>query len=212
MSFNVAPRRPALLQGDLSAEAHAQLQRAGRIAWDIETTGLDWNIAKIGTCQLSCPDLTVIVQVGPEVPERLRQLLGDATVLKVFHHAPFDLRFMTTAWKTPAAGVACTKVASKLLNPDSDAADHSLQSLMAKYLGVHLEKGAVRTSDWSSSHLTDEQLLYATRDVADLLRLYDLLRDRLRRYGLLPLYESCVDFLPTRVELEVGNWPDVFAY
>lgn len=202
-----------MLRGDLSQKAFEELARSPVIAWDIETSGLDWRTDRIGTCQLhSASGTSVLVQVDGEVPDRLRALLSDSSVLKVFHHAPFDLRFMTSQWKTHVASVACTKVASKLLAPKAESAQHSLQALLATHLDVRLEKGAVRTSDWTAQELTEEQLRYATADVTDLLRLYDVLIDRLGRHGLLPLYESCLAFLPSRVELEVGGWPDVFAY
>ncbi len=204
---------PQILRGDLSQELFEELTRATLVAWDIETSGLDWRTDRIGTCQLqSASGTSVLVQVDGEVPDRLRGLLSDPSVLKVFHHAPFDLRFMTTQWKTHAASVACTKVASKLLAPGAEPTEHSLKALLATHLGVQVEKGAVRTSDWTARDLTEEQLRYAVADVTDLLRLYEVLTDRLGKYGLMPLYESCLSFLPARVELEVGGWPDVFAY
>lgn len=205
---------PQVARGDLSQEMFLELASAAAIAWDVETSGLDWRTDRIGTCQLqSASGTSVLVQVvDGEVPERLRALLSDPNVLKVFHHAPFDLRFMTTQWKTHAVSVACTKVASKLLAPDAEPAEHSLKALLATHLGVQLEKGVVRTSDWTARELTEDQLRYAAADVRDLLRLYDLLTNRMRGHGLMSLYESCLAFLPTRVELEVGGWPDVFAY
>ncbi len=204
---------PQVLRGDLSEELFLELTRATLVAWDIETSGLDWRTDRIGTCQLrSATGTSVLVQLGGQVPDRLRALLSDPKVVKVFHHAPFDLRFMTTQWKAHAASVACTKVASKLLAPGAEPTEHSLKALLSTYLGVQVEKGAVRTSDWTARELSEEQLRYAAADVADLLRLYEVLTDRLGKYGLMPLYESCLTFLPARVELEVGGWPDVFAY
>ena len=87
--------------------------------------------------------------------------------MKVFHHAPFDLRFMNHASGYRAASVRCTKVASKLLDPQAPNQMHSLQTLAARYLGVHLAKGAVRTSDWSAA-LSAEQVAYAADDVIHL--------------------------------------------
>jgi ribonuclease D len=79
-------------------------------------------------------------------------------------------------------------------------------------LGVTLEKGAVRTSDWSSADLTSEQLAYAAGDVLHLLPLLDALGEVLRARGLTRLYDDCCAFLPARAALEVGSYPDVFAY
>ena len=37
-------------------------------------------------------------------------LLATPSVRKVFHHAPFDLRFLTGRWRATPRNVACTKV------------------------------------------------------------------------------------------------------
>src|SRR4051794_39086238 len=86
--------QPIVLRGDLTEDLLVELSQAPRVAWDIETTGLDWRTERIGTCQLFAPEVgVVIVQANDEVPDRLRQLLADPAILKVLHHAPFDLRF-----------------------------------------------------------------------------------------------------------------------
>jgi ribonuclease D len=77
---------------------------------------------------------------------------------------------------------------------------------------VTLCKGSVRTSDWRAATLTPEQLAYAAGDVLHLLSLFDALRADLERDHLTRLYDDCCAFLPARVSLELGAYPDVFAY
>jgi ribonuclease D len=199
--------------GDLSLELAYAFSEAPRVAWDVETTGLDWRRDRLGTCQLSAEGVGVaIVRVDGQRPGRLAALLEKPDVEKVFHHAPFDLRFMVRAWNVWPMAVRCTKVASKLLEPKAPNEAHSLQQLVRRHLGVTLEKGAVRTSDWSSAHLTPEQLDYAASDVLHLLPLLDTLQDALKAKGLTRLYDDCCAFLPARAALEIGGYPDVFAY
>jgi ribonuclease D len=139
-------------------------------------------------------------------------LLSNPMIEKVFHHAPFDLRFMLHTWDVQPVSIRCTKVASKLLAPDAPNEFHSLQQLAARNLGVSLTKGAVRTSDWTAADLTAEQLDYAAADVLHLLALLDVMRANLHRAGLSRLYDDCCAFLSARVMLEIGGYPDVFAY
>ncbi len=139
-------------------------------------------------------------------------LLGNQEIEKVFHHAPFDLRFMVHAWDVRPASIRCTKVASKLLAPDMPNETHSLQQLAARHLGVTLTKGPVRTSDWTASRLTPGQLDYAAADVLHLLALLDVMQEDLDKAGLTSLYDDCCAFLPARVLLELDGYPDVFAY
>ncbi|MDP9478280.1 MAG: ribonuclease D [Actinomycetota bacterium] len=201
------------LQGDLTDDVLAALTATGRVAWDIETSGLDWRRGRIGTCQIHSYETgAVIIQLKDNGrPHRLATLLADESVLKVFHHAPFDLRWMTTHWETSVASVACTKVASRLLNRAPESQCHSLKYLLAEYLGVHVDKGE-RTSNWLALDLTDAQVAYAAEDVVHLLALHDILTKHLDNEGLSTTYQHCIEFLPTRVMLETGGWPDVFAY
>jgi ribonuclease D len=186
---------------------------APRIAWDVETTGLDWRRERLATCQLSAENIgVVVISMDGGKPDRLAALLEDPAVEKVFHHAPFDLRFMIRAWEARPASIRCTKVASKLLEPEAPNEAHTLQQLVARHLGIALEKGPVRTSDWSVPELTPEQLGYAASDVLHLSALLDVLTGALHKAGLTRLYDDCCAFLPARSILEVGGYPDVFAY
>jgi ribonuclease D len=202
-----------VLSGDLPGNLAETFALSGRIAWDIETTGLDWRQDRIGTCQLFSEAVgAVVVSVGEATPSALARLIEDSTVEKVFHHAPFDLRFMVSAWRVSPAAIRCTKVASKILDPAAPNETHSLQHLVGRYLGVSLPKGAVRVSDWSASALTDEQVRYAAGDVVHLLHLLDAMEVALRASGRAELYDSCCAFLSARVALELSDFPDVFAY
>ena len=205
---------PTVMSGDLPAALADGFAASPVAAWDIETSGLDWRTDVIGTCQLFTDRVgTAVISVARDsAPLRLAALLGNPAVVKVFHHATFDLRFMTHAWGVQAASVRCTKVASKLLDPGAPNEMHSLQSLLERYLGVHVHKGAVRTSDWSANLLSEEQVEYAAGDVIHLPLLLAALRARLEARGLSELYDRCCDFLPARVALDLGGFPDVFAY
>ncbi len=201
-----------LLKGDLDDALASGFSSAGCVAWDIETSGLNPRTDRIGTAQLHASGVgTVVVQFGVAVPQRLCRLLADPAVCKVFHHAMFDLSFMVAHWDAQPARIACTKIASKLLTPQLANNCHSLQSLLASYLGVEISKSQ-RLTDWLAPELTPAQLAYASQDVAHLIPLLNELKQRLRAAGLVGMYQACLDFLPTRVELELGEWPDVFAY
>ncbi len=201
-----------VVQGDLTASLLEQFLAVDRVAWDIETSGLDWRAGRIGTCQLHAPEVgTVVIQTGAGRPGRLAELLAAPSVRKVFHHAPFDLRWMVGHWKARTASIDCTKVASRLADPSPDSSVHSLKYLLAEHLGIHIDKGQ-RLTDWLTPDLTTDQLTYAASDVIYLLPLLDRLKNELANLGLTDPYTECAEFLPTRALLEVGGWPDVFAY
>lgn len=205
-------RSVRVLNGDLSEELLDAAFAATVVAVDIETSGLNWTADDIASVQVAVPGGAIeIVRVkGEGTPHRLVALLQSADVLKVFHHAMFDLRFLRCAWGISSARVSCTKVASKIADPEARVG-HSLTDLLAHYLGVRIDKTEQR-SNWSSAALSSAQVEYAANDVRYLPELLYAILNHLRRAELEHLAVRCFDHIPTRVELEVRGFQDVFTY
>lgn len=200
-------------RGDLPQEVVDALSLQPIIACDLETSGLDWRTEKIGTVQFFGPDVgTALVHSLDDRPAHVIALIEANAVTKVFHHAPFDLRFMAASWSVRARNVQCTKIASKLAQPGSPSYEHSLAALLLAYLRVTVTKGSVRTSDWTATTISDEQLEYAANDVRYLIPLLDRLRVVLSQVKREELFAACCDFLPTQTTLVVDSFPDVFSY
>jgi ribonuclease D len=201
-----------LFEGDIPVDIYSELRMARTVACDIETSGLDWRCSKIALVQLYTPATgAVVLRVRNVRPKRLIALLEDRTVVKVFHHAPFDLRFLWAHWSVRADSVVCTKVASRLLDPESDRSRHSLKPLLERYLGVVIDKSQ-QASDWLAPSLTRDQLEYAVKDVRYLLELWRVLEVGLGKADLIPIYRKCMEFLPTQVQLEVRGIWDIFSH
>lgn len=198
--------------GDLDDDFLSACVSQGQVAWDIETSGLDWRSDHIGTCQVGVGDDIAIVQLagwGP--PPRLAALLESPDVKKVFHHAPFDLRFMAHQWNARPVNVACTKIASKVLEPHLPASEHSLKPVLLRHLGVQISKEQQR-SDWGAKDLRPEQIAYAATDVRYLTQLLEALLQKAADLGLADLIEQSFAYLPTRIALDLRGSGDVFAY
>lgn len=199
--------------GDLSEQVYQALQRESLIACDTETSGLDWKTDELGLVQF-CGEQsgTHLVKIRSEATAvRLCQLLEAQSPRKVFHHAPFDLAFMKATWGVDARNCVCTKIASKILWAGEEA-EHSLQALLMRVLGVQLGKGAVRTSNWLDNNLSPDQLAYAANDVEHLIPLMRLLEKGLASKQKLDLYLECCAFLPARAKLDQLMVNDVFSY
>ncbi len=183
------------------------------MAVDTETSGLDWATDELHLCQVFSPATgTLLLRHVREVPRGLAALMEDPQVIKVLHHAAFDLRFLEAHWGIRSTSVACTKTASKLLDPAIPAEEHSLRALLQRYLGVSVTKGPVRTSDWNAAVLSDAQIAYATADVAHLLDLYDVLRERLQTEGLLHTFGQICAYIPVDAHLHVSGIPNPLVY
>lgn len=51
----------AILKDDIDRSLLSKAKEGGIIAWDIETTGLDWQTCRITTCQLYGRDMGVVI-------------------------------------------------------------------------------------------------------------------------------------------------------
>lgn len=183
------------------------------VAWDIETSGLDWKYDQIGTCQLYTPNYegdVVIVKINKKKPTLLKKLLETGKIIKIFHHAMFDLRFMTYHWSVKPINISCTKISSKILEKNEDF-KHSLRNLLKEYLGVRIQKDQTK-SNWFNKVLTKEQKSYAINDVIYLIKLFNVIKAKLISKDLWDLTLNCFKHIPTRVKLDILQFPDVYTY
>lgn len=136
------------------------------VAVDTETLGL--NIKRDALClvQLSGGDgVCHLVQFDVAKPYKapnLKKILEDRKIEKIFHYARFDVAILKYYLGAEVSPIYCTKIASKLARTYTDR--HGLKDLCASILGVELSK-EVRSSDWSSAELTENQKICGLRCV-----------------------------------------------
>jgi ribonuclease D len=184
------------------------------VAVDSETMGLDLARDRLCLIQLSAGDgVCHLVQFrdGRFEAPRLRALLGDQTVTKLFHFARFDLAMIRRYLGISCRPVFCSKVASRLVRTYTDR--HGLKDICRELLGVELSKQQ-QSSDWGAAELSPEQLKYAASDVLHLHALREKLEEMLKREGRDAIARACFDFLPVRAELDLAGWAeeDIFAH
>jgi ribonuclease D len=186
---------------------------AAAVAVDTEAMGLNPHRDRLCLVQLSAGDGDAhLVQLTDDyAAPRLRRLLADPDVTKLFHFARFDLAMLYRYLGVMAAPVYCTKIASRLARTFSDR--HGLRDLCKDLLNIDLSKQQ-QSSDWGAPSLSDEQLRYAASDVIHLHALRARLDGILTREGREALAQACFEFLPHRVLLDLGGWleQDIFAH
>ena len=186
----------------------------GAVAVDTETMGLEPNRDRLCVVQLSPGDGTAdVVQIGRAIgpAPNLKALLGDASKLKIFHFARFDLGMLFKSLGVMPQPVYCTKIASRLSRTYTDR--HGLKDLVREVLNIDLSKQQ-QSSDWGSDNLSEAQLAYAASDVLHLHALREKLDPMLAREGRTELAKACFGFLPARAILDLQGWEaeDIFAH
>jgi ribonuclease D len=184
------------------------------VAIDSETMGLNPARDRLCLVQLSAGDgvcHAVKFDGKDYAAPNLRRLLSNPKVLKLFHYARFDMTMFRRYLNVETRPVYCTKIASKLVRTYTDK--HGLKDLVRELLQIDISKEQ-QCSDWGAPELSERQVAYASGDVAYLHRLKTALDAMLAREGRTELAQACFDFLPTRVALDLGGWPevDIFAH
>lgn len=212
---------PEVSRGDLTeAQLQAYLE-ARELAVDTETLGL--NPIRDRLCVVQLCDRAgraTLVQIprreGPGAPwpagngaPRLKRLLEDRGILKVFHFGRFDVATLRHHLGIAVEPVYCTRTASKLVRTYTDR--HGLKDIVLELLDVELDKAA-RQTDWASPELRPEQVRYAISDVTLLLPLMDKLNVMLDREDRRSLAEECFRAVPLFARLDLMGYPEIFVH
>ena len=139
----------------------------------------------------------------------LARILKDENIAKIFHFGRADMAHIKYYLKTDTNNIFDTKIASKLARSYSD--NHSLKTLIKEFINIDISK-QFQNSDFGGE-LTPSQLKYCANDVIYLHRIHDELTKILERENRIKLYEDCLKFLKTRVELDLAFFKeDIWAH
>ena len=134
----------------------------------------------------------------------LKKVLNDKSITKIFHYGRADIAHIKHYLKIDTNNILDTKIASKLARSYSD--NHSLKTLIKEFANVDISK-QFQTSDFGGE-LTDAQKKYCANDVVYLHKIHEELNKILIREKRINLYNDCLKFLKTRVELDLALFKD----
>ncbi len=188
------------------------LNLGNKVAVDGEFMGLDVKRDPLCLVQLSSGNLDAhIVQLDRKNynAPNLCKLLSDDKIVKIFHFARADMAHIKYYLKTDTKNVLDTKIASKLARSYSDS--HSLKVLIKEFLNIDISK-QFQNSDFGGE-LTPAQLKYCANDVIYLHKIHEELNKILVRENRINLYDECLKFLKTRVELDLAQFrEDIWSH
>ena len=134
----------------------------------------------------------------------LIKILSDKSITKIFHFGRADMAHIKYYLKTETNNILDTKIASKLARSYSD--NHSLKTLIKEFINIDISK-QFQSSDFGGQ-LSDKQLSYCANDVVYLHKIHNELNEILKREERVELYKNCLNFLKTRVELDLALFKD----
>ena len=134
----------------------------------------------------------------------LIKFLQDESITKIFHYGRADMAHIKYYLKTETNNILDTKIASKIARSYSDK--HSLKTLIKEFLNIDINK-QFQSSDFGGE-LTPAQLKYCANDVIYLHKIHIELEKILERENRIKLYKDCLNFLRTRVDLDLALFKD----
>ena len=208
-----APTRFAVFDGDLDAEWAALYAGARALAVDTEAMGLIHGRDRLCLVQI-CDDhdnvCCIRLHRGQSEAPRLKALMENPAIEKVFHFARFDVAALAENLGITVHPIFCTKVASRLARTYSPK--HGLKDVVQELVGIELDKQA-QSSDWGLvEDLSDAQLAYAAGDVRYLLPARDRLATMLKREERWDLAERCFGCIPVMAELDRNRFNLLFEH
>ena len=134
----------------------------------------------------------------------LAGLLANEKITKIFHFGRADMAHIKYYLKTDTVNILDTKIASKLARSYSD--NHSLKTLIKEFVNIDISK-QFQNSDFGGN-LSSAQLKYCANDVIYLHKIHTELNKILKREKRIDLYNDCLKFLKTRVDLDLALFRD----
>ena len=192
-----------LHKGDLPED----LNLGNTIAVDGEFMGLNFNRDPLCLLQISTGNMDAhIVQLNRETynAPNLIRLLNNKNITKIFHYARADLTFIKYYLKIEVSNIQDTKIKSRLARSYSDK--HGLKDLIKEFIKIDVSK-QLQSSDFGGE-LTPAQLKYCANDVIYLHKINEELNKILIREKRMKLYEDCIKFINTRVNLDLASFKD----
>lgn len=187
-----------------------ELNKARLIGLDCETTGLDALTKKVRLIQLATVDQVLVLDMFklPKAPvvEMLESLFSDEKVVKIFHNAKFDMKFLQTNLGIDMRGMRTmfdTYLASKIVKGGQPYTS-SLENLTRDLLGITLDK-TLQKSDWSGSIYKD-QIVYSALDAACLIPLYRILSRAIVSNSLQKAARLEFEFVPALGQMELNGF------
>ena len=196
-----------LHKNDLPDDLDLSNALGNSISIDGEFMGLDVRRDPLCLLQISTGNMDAhIVQLDRKTyhAPNLSKILSNNDIKKIFHYGRADLAYIKYYLKLDIKNILDTKIASRLARSYSD--NHSLKTLIKEFCNVDVSK-QFQSSDFGGE-LSSAQLKYCANDVIYLHKIHNDLETILKRENRIDLYEKCLNFLNTRVELDLANFKD----
>ena len=184
---------------------------------DTETEGFDFTCKKMIMFQIGDEHTQFVIDTRVVSIEPIRSILESRDIVKIFHNAKFDYKFIKRWGNIECEGIYDTFLTERALNCGKDNVRYGLKDVCKKYLNVELNKD-VRNQfiGLTGQPFKADQIVYGAKDVEYLIgvRKHQLpLIDQNKLNNLIDLENSAVtafaDIEYNGLDLDVESWKQI---
>tara|TARA_Y100001978_G_C23681299_1_gene429193 strand:- start:64 stop:702 length:639 start_codon:yes stop_codon:yes gene_type:complete len=206
-------KKVSFCENDITEELFQEYKSSKYLAVDTEAMGLIHGRDRLCLIQI-CNEFNLIscikIQIESHEAARIKDLLEDQKIKKIFHFARFDIAALKSNLNINTQNIFCTKIASKLARTYTNK--HGLKDLIQELLYVELDKSS-QSSDWGSDEkLSTAQINYAANDVRYLIGAMKKLNIILEREGRDELARNCFKVINVFSELDIQHFSNIFEH
>lgn len=152
---------------------------------DTETQGLDFTSDKMIMLQIGDHVHQFVIDTRYVDITPLKPILESKNIIKIFHNAKFDYKFIKQWAGITLENVYDTMLAEMVLTCGRKGISYSLAALMSEYLGIKMEK-SVRNEfiGMTTANFTHSQIKYGALDVKNLTDIRQMQVKQLQKEGL----------------------------
>ncbi len=151
---------------------------------DTETEGFDFTCKKMIMFQIGDEDHQFVIDTRFVSIEPLRHILESKEIIKIFHNAKFDYKFIKKWSDIECEGVYCSFLVERILSCGRHIG-YGLKDLCKRYLNVELNK-EIRNQfiGLSGQAYRDDQIVYGAKDVEYLCKIRKLQLPKIEEFKL----------------------------
>ena len=151
---------------------------------DTETEGFDFTCKKMIMFQIGDEHQQFVIDTRFVSIEPLRDILESKDIVKIFHNAKFDYKFIKRWANIECEGIYCTFLVERIISCGRHIG-YGLKDLCKRYLNVELNK-EVRNQfiGLTGQAYRDDQIVYGAKDVEYLCKIRVLQLPTIEKYKL----------------------------
>jgi len=183
---------------------------------DTETEGFDFTCKKMIMFQIGDANNQYIIDTRFVSIEPLRDILESNNIIKIFHNAKFDYKFIKKWSNITCEGIYDTFL-TELVISCGKSLGYGLKDLCQRYLNVELNK-EVRNLfiGLTGQPFTDDQIVYGAKDVEYLCKIKELQQPTIDKYKLQNVVnleneavKSFADIEYNGLDLDTEQWKEL---